>query len=367
MSLEIKNLQKVLKLTRAVRKATEKAIETGLDRTLNIELEKLKRDMIKLLNEQSSKITVQVGDKYQDIKANKSDLELIKHLSGEDLEKLSPTKGYNSLIENKVSVISSKRLQKALMDEMSTKAKSPMSSAVNVRIPMGESDTLESHLARGTSYFNSALIVLLDENGKARVYKNPGIDLSKYVKIVCSNTPGNSERAQQVFNRHKTGERSGNRKDSTRTPRDYADYSLLSSGVQLIRDKFIDLTPAIEMMKNGEYAEAEDHISKIVKESDAVELLQRIRDLKLGNKLSKTSEAYRNMVVLIKGLRLKKHVKKGRTYYELITSADSALKDTKDFETRLKNEIKVWKIDGRYKWAAKLIKSYLKEVDKLMG
>jgi hypothetical protein len=233
---------------------------------------------------------------------------------------------------------------------------------------MSESDTLESHLARGTKYFNSAMFVLTDENGRARYYVNPGVDLTPYVKIVCSNTTGNSERAQQVFNRHKTGERSGNRKESTRTPKDHADYTLLNEAIPIIKDKFIDITDAMEAMKYGDYDEAKSILLKksARNKQELHELLGQLDKYKEGKELATSTQTYRNVVEMLKNLKLSKQVKKNRTYYTLTTKYDQEITDTAGFEDRLTKAIQLWKIDGNQKWVQQLVKKNMSLIKKLL-
>lgn len=367
--VEVKNLNKALKIIKELRvEIEENIIATGLDKTVTIELKQLKTEMLYIINTGAkSKITLQKDDFFEELKIAKVDVEMIKFLRNVDLENVSQTKGYNSLVQGGVSVVSSKRLKKAVSDMLGAKPTSPMSSGVNVRIPMSESATLESHLSRATKYFNSALFVLVDERGISRYYFNPGIDLSKYVKVVCSNTPGNSERAQQVFDRHKTGARPGNRQDSKRTPNDYADYSLLQSGLELVKDKFVDLTEVIEKLKYGEYEEAKYILTgKRTMSPNLEEVLNKIELYKKGKQLAPSTKAYRNVVEILKNLELKKTKQKGRTYYTLVTRFDPNAEGTSEVQETLAKQVKLWKISSKDKWVETLVKKKLKIIQKLM-
>lgn len=370
-SLEIKNLGKVLDSFKKLKEEiAEEIISKGLDNTLNEELKILKKDLLKILNT-SGKTRVRVSrgaTGFEDITLDRANNEMIKALTDADLQKSLKVGNYEAMIQNKVAVTSSKRLKQAQVDKLSSIPQHKMASGLDVVIPMRESDTLESHLAQATKYFNSALFVIFDENGRAKYYKNPGIDLSKHVKIVCSNTTGNSERSQQVFDRNKTGKRIGNRQDSTRAPKDYAMYSLKSEAFDIIKNHCLDLTEVVESMKYGDYDKAVDIVSgKPLRNESVTDLLDRVNKFKEGRELLSSTESYRNLIELIKNLKLKKTSKKDRTYYTLITKYDENIKDPIKFEEAVQREILVWKIDGSHRWVEKLLKEQIKRINKLIG
>lgn len=371
IKISVKNLEKVENLFKNLSENVKpEVIDKSLDETLKKDIANFKLKLLKTLNsEMTSKVSIQAEPgKTEEVMFKKSDQEIIKHLTGVDLQAVSKTRDYNTLADKGLVVVSKKTLQKADLDNMSGPPTSKMSSGVNLRLPMSQADTFESQYARALDYFNNAMFVIIDNNGKTRYLKNPGVDLTQYVKIVCSNKAGDSERSRQVFDRHRYGTRPDNRLSSGKQ-QDFADWSILKDGLDVINKKFIDISDIVEKVKNAEYSEAQDRLrsltNKIATNTD-IGLAEKIDELKQGKKLDPTVESYNNVVKLVKNLKLEKTIRKDRTFYTLVSYYDENTKDYEKFQDRLVSELKMWKVSNEKKWVGVIVKSIVALTKKLL-
>lgn len=322
-------------------------VDKALDAPLSIDLAKLKQRLLNILNnEQKSKVEVKnqgLGDSQINIK--KSDEEIIKHLTGVDVSKVSKTKDYNSLADGKVAVISNKTIRGAMNQRTSTSLSGvKMPSGVNLRMRMDEIDTFNGQQAKAQTYFNQSIYVFVDVSGKANYYKNPGIDMTQYVKVVCSRDTGDTNASQK---RWETG--TGNR--------GFADWTLLTEGVDRIKRDFVNVTDVVDKVKEGEYDEASRVLNKVTKNASASEISSKIDDLKTGKSLGPTVNSYNNVVKLIKNLRIEKSVKKDSVSYTLVSTYDETTKDFQNFQDKLREEANLWQISNEKSWINSVVQA----------
>lgn len=352
------NADKVAKLLENIKKSLKpEVIDKGLDVALAKDLAEFKQRMLTVLNKEiKSKVTVQSQTMdEQEVSLPKSDEELIKHLTGVDLTRVSKTKEFNSLADGKVAVVANKSIGKGTIDTLNGNPTSPMSSGVNLRIPMNPGDTFESQYNQALNYYNNAMFVFVDNNGSANYYMNPGRDISRFVKVVCSKEAGNTEKSNERWEKH-------------RDKRDYADWTLLASGVSEIKRDFVSINDVIDKIKDGQYEEAKSILSKVSQRSTRTnELLEKIDNLKERKNLTPSVEAYNNSIKLIRNLKLEKTVKKDRTFYTLVSSYDETAEDYQNFQEKLIQDIKLWKITNEKKWISIIIQTILNLVRKNLG
>lgn len=357
IKLTVKNLENVTKLFDSMKKNIKpEVIDKSLDKILAEDLAKLKLKLLNTINNEiKSKVTVQKDDgNVEDIKVKKSDQEMVKHLTGVDLDKLTKTKDFNTLADGKVAIVSNKTLQKATIDRMNGGPTSKMSSGVNLRLPMSDSDTFDNQYAQAVDYYNKAIFVFVDNNGRANYYQNPGIDMTPYIKVVCSKETGPTDKSKARWDKH-------------RDKRGYADWTLLNDGLERVKKDFINLTDVLDKMKDGDYDEARGVLNKVSQKASSVgNISDKLNDLKDNKKLDTSVEAYNNIVKLLRNLQLQKTVRKDRTYYTLISNYDENMQDYQKFQERLKQEVKLWKITNEQRWVDTLLKSILKLAQKLL-
>jgi len=357
MSLKISvDYEKALEsITKFKEKLKPEVVDKALDVPFTLDLAELKTKLLSMLNnEQKSKVEVKdqaLGETQINIK--KSDEEIIKHLTGVDLSKVSKTKDYNSLADGNVAVVSNKTMRSTLSQRTSTSLSGvKMPSGVNLRIPMDQLDSFESQQSKALNYYNNAIFVIVDTSGKANYYKNPGIDMSQYVKVQCSTDAGDTEKSRKRW-------------DSGTSNRGFADWTILSEGMDRVKRDFVNMTDVMDKLKEGEYEEAKHILSRVsTKNTDASEIFNKIDDLKEKKSLAPSVEAYNNIVKLIKNLKLVKTVKENSVIYTLASTYDETAKDYGNFQDKIKEEANLWQISNEQKWIKSLIQSIVNLAEK---
>lgn len=344
----IRGLEETDELVSKIVKAIKsEIIDNSLDSPLGMDLNDLKSRLLKaIVTELRSPVTIQTPDiKEEKIEVKKSDQEMIKHITGVDVANLQKTKDYSTLADGKLVIVSKKGPDKTAVDNSLGPKPSKRSSGVNLRLPMSPADTFENQYAQALDYFNKSVFAIADNNGNMDYYMNPGIDLTQYVKVVCSTEVGDTEKAHKRW-------------DNTASKRGFADWTLLKSGLDIVKDRFIKLNNVVDKMKEGDYDSATETLSKLSSKSTATtNIAEKIDNLKKGDKLSPTVDSYNNSVKLVKNLKLEKSVKKDRTFYTLVSKYDEASKEYHNFEQKLKQEVRMMKLTKQQKYVSTLVKS----------
>lgn len=348
IKISIKGLEDTDKLINSLTKTIKsQIIDYSLDSELSKDLDSLKINLLNAITKDiKSPVPIQTPEATeQQISIKKSDQEMIKHLTGVDLNKLNKTKDYNTLADGKLAVVNNKALRKSTIDKASNNPTNKMSSGVNLRLPMTETDTFENQYSKALNYYNNAMFVFTDNNGKANYYVNPGIDLSQYVKVVCSSEPGE-------------GKVSTDRWDRLYTLGRHADWTLLRSGLDIVKRSFINITDVVDNMKEGEFDTASGVLNKVGQKSNSItNYTEKISDLKNNTNLDPSVNSYNNAVKLVKNLKLKKSIKKDRTFYTLVSNYDPDSKDYLNFQEKLTRETKMWKLTKQQNYVNTLLKA----------
>lgn len=322
-------------------------IDWSLDPELGKDLDALKKNLLNAITKEiASPVPIQTPEITEEqVVVKKSDQEMIKHLTGVDLTKLNKTKDYNTLADGKLAIVNNKSLRKSTIDKNNGNPPSKMSAGVNLRLPMSEADTFENQYSQALNYYNNAMFVFTDNNGKANYYVNPGIDLTPYVKVVCSSEPGD-------------GKISTDRWDRLNALGRHADWTLLRSGLDVVKQSFINMTDVVDKMKEGEFDIATGVLNKITQKSTSTtSYTEKISDLKNSNNLDPSVNSYNNAVKLIRNLKLEKSIKKDRTFYTLVSNYDPNSKDYLNFQEKLTRETKMWKLTKQQNHVNTLLKA----------
>lgn len=342
-------------------------IESELDPVVDDGIDDLKKELLDIVNNQIQ-TTIPAVESQKDLTKDvvsipKSDTELFKQLLDIDISKVKTLRDYTSMVDSGITLISNR---KQMMERGLKPDTSPMSSGVNLRLPMSEYDTFDSQHNAALKYFNNSTFVI-EENGKMKYYMNPGIDLSAYIKVVCSNTPGNSDRAQEVFERYKSGKRKGNRKDSKRSKKDYADWTILNEGLDIVKSKFIPLNEIFDDIKRGDYSAASDNLKfRNIEQAKAEKLQEEINNLKDGKSLKPTTQVYSNLIAIIQSIKVRKVIRDYTSTYTLFTNLPSQTGDEEeDFLDTIKQQIFLWKISNEQKWIEAVVRGIEKAVQNL--
>lgn len=321
-------------------------IDKALDSELSKDLQVLKANlMTTITKDMISPVPVQTTDAGEEqVPIKKSDQEMIKHLTGVDLSKLNKTKNFNTLADGKLAVVQNK--VKAKIDKSTGEPTSKMSSGVNLRLPMSQGDSFENQYSKALNYYNNAMFVFPDNNGRLEYYLNPGMDLTPFIKVVCSTEPGDGKNPNDRWDR------------ISKNGTDHADWTLLSKGLDTVKQRFINITDVVDKMKEGDFDTASGVLQSIGQKSQSVgTYTEKIEDLKKDNKLDPSVSSYNNAVKLIRNLRLEKSTKKDRTFYTLVSTYDPDSKDYQDLQEKLIHEVKMWKLANQQKYIATMIKA----------
>lgn len=356
--MEIKLTEKGLidteKLITDIRKTIKnKVIDVALDSELNKDLQALKAKlMTTIAKEIISPVPIQTVDAVEEqVPVKKSDQEMIQHLTGVDLNKLNKTKDFNTLADGKLAIVKNK--VKAKIDKATGEPTSKMSAGVNLRLPMSAGDTFENQQSKALNYYNNAMFVFPDNNGVTNYYLNPGMDLSQYVKVVCSTEAGDGKVSTDRWDR------------IAKHGSEHADWTLLRSGLDVVKQSFINITDVVDKMKEGEFDTASGVLQKVGQKAQSIGTFnEKIDDLKKDKKLDPSVSSYNNAVKLIKNLKLEKSIRKDRTFYTLVSTYDADSKDYQNFQQKLMHEVKMWKLGKQQNYVAIMIKAI---ITKLRG
>jgi len=329
-------------------------IDVALDSELNKDLQTLKANlMTTITKELVSPVPVQTTDAGEEqVPVKKSDQEMIKHLTGVDLSKINKTKDFNTLADGKLAVVQNK--VKTKIDKSTGDSTSKMSAGVNLRLPMSQGDTFENQYSRALNYYNNAMFVFTDSNNRTNYYLNPGMDLTPYIKVVCSTEAGDGKPSTDRWDR------------ISKNGTDHADWTLLRSGLDVVKQSFINITDVVDKMKEGDFDTASGVLQKVGQKSQSVgTYTEKIDNLKNDTKLDPTVSSYNNAVKLIRNLKLEKSIKKDRTFYTLVSTYDADSKDYQDFQQKLMSEVKMWKLANQQKYVATMIKAIVTKLRSL--
>jgi hypothetical protein len=306
-------------------------IENGIDAALEKDLEKYKKELLWAINsrnpnvrEQDKQILTEEGLEPTVI-LPKSDEDILKKLTGIDISKIRGTKDYTSSVESNVVVSNDFRLK--------------------LRLPLSPFETFEENYEKAKQFFNKSIFVFGTGAGRTKYLYNPGIDISQYVKVVCSTDVGDTGRSRQVFESYK---------DSNNRPRQasseigrYAEWSLKQEGVQRILQSnsgFIDLTEVINKIKEGNLQDAELLLRDKKLGNKGEELTQKLDDIKKEVNLNPDMEAYAKIVKLVGSMELDKKITPEKVIYSLVVDQpDGEVSRTfDDLYTYVLKDVSLW-------------------------
>lgn len=323
-----------------------KVILNGLDESLSESVEELKKELSYIINEKipsvdATKTSSTLG--LPELNMPKSDQELLRHFTGVDIDKIRNTKDYTSGIESNVVVSDNYRIR--------------------LRLPIGPYESVEENYARAVKFFNESVMVFKDSHGNMQYYVNPGIDISQHVKIVCSRDNGVTVKSADKFEKYKNSNNMTRQQNSDIGR--YAEWSLKQSGVAAIKGSFINITPAIESIKNGDYDEAMHILSGNKNGNKISSFIDKTYDLKNNNDLHPSTALYNDIIKLIRELKIIKKIDEDEVTYSLFTKYSG--NDDSNFFEEMDRKLVLWKIDNEQKWLKALMSAAEKVIEDYEG
>lgn len=330
----------------------------GLDERMSSDVISLKKELMNMVNQQTQQIAKPAPAATQEpnLSLTKSEEELVKHFTGLDAESIKKNKDFTKLVENKVAFV--RRDSNMLGNDPQP---SRMTPGISYRLDMSQYDTFESQHSKALDYFNNSIYVV-EEFGKRYFFVNPGgLDLSQFVKVVCTTDTGDTAKARDRFESYRNGRRSRNADTAG-----FADWTLRKEGIEFVKKNFVDLTDVIEKIQNGEESEAIASVNAKAGRSTALrEFQQKVEDIKDRKNLSPTTATYLNIIKLIKNIKLQKRISDNQAQYSLITSDPVSMSEQEEeFLERIKSHITMWEVTNQEKWVQSLIRKINKLVQK---
>lgn len=335
-----------LKITTDFRKFAKQfrkeVIEEGLDDSLSESISELKEYLLDYITD-TAKIDITDksninSDKIVD-NIPKSMETWIKQLTGADLTKFNSSNSFSELNGSKTVYVNNYTNTKAGFDYPSTRLK----------MSIGPNETFDQHFFQATNFFNSSTFIFRDSSGNLKVLMNPGIDLRRFVKVVCSTDTGKTSNSQRRFETHKIR-------------RSEAQWALTQKGVEYVQQNFVDLTPTIRELQKGEFDNAVSLLNIATSKSAQIRstLTDKISSVRSGTTVNNNVLAYNKIVEAIKGMTVKKRITQEKVTFSLVTPLEqlgfeSGAKEYADFFTYLETQLSLWKAFESQKWFSALV------------
>jgi hypothetical protein len=334
---------------------TKDIVQNGLDSILKKSLWKLRDSLLTAVNEvlrvaspeeaKKAADPTQVNSLYQPVvNPPKSEQEILKLLTGgkADLSKYNKAKDYTTLSETGIVFGQGSTGQ--------TKA-----NRINLRRDIEENETVSQQFAKANQFFKDAIFALPDTDGTIRYYKNPGLDISSFVKIKCSTMTGDGD--GQPF----TGMSPAQRFQRDRHTKGYATWTLRQKGVDFIRKSFIDLTDPIEAVKNGDLALASRLLDQkkyaVESNGDKTPSMKNEVDAAIsGITKDKATKAYLDAVTLIHNIQISKKLEDKSATYSLVSyDANESSSEETEFKSSLMRAVRAWVVSEENEWFSDLL------------
>jgi len=359
LKMEGKTNDLIFDIKKLKKEVRAQIVLAGLDERMSSDVISLKKELLNMVNrarlENKNPTTPETDEPKLTI--SQSESELIKHFTGLDVETIKKNKDFTKLVENKVAFV--RRDSNMLGNDPQP---SRMTPGISYRLDMSQYDTFESQQSKALDYFNNSIYVI-EEGSKRLFFVNPGgLDLSQFIKVVCTRDTGDSAAARERFEKY----RNGNGRQRNSDTAGFADWTLRKEGIEFIKKNFVDLTDVIDKIQNGEEDEAIASANMKTGRSTALSSFQeKVQEVKDRKDLPPTTEAYLNIIKLIKNIQLQKRINDQRAQYSLITS-DPASNDPQEeeFLEKIQSTISLWEISKQEKWVQALIRKINKLVQK---
>ena len=319
-------------------------IQNGLDSILKTDIKELKTTLRDYINRGIRNISETPAEsaKKGSINIPKSDEAILQQLTGLNIADINRTKNDISSVASSTCIV--RRDQKG-------------DPYVRLAIPVGVSDTIGDQFNKAKEFFNKALFVNNERSGHTQYLLNAGIDLTKYIKLVCTTDTGITEASTERL------------EDYKKRPNGLATWTLTQEGVKLITDAnkgFQDLTEAIDSIKKGN----NDTASKIlkiaaIKNTNQHEFINTMAaNLKKPENPTGTStfQEYQEVLKLINAIYIQKTMGETIAVYTAYTTTTMDETTNANLFTELQKMLRLWVLNHEEKW----VRKFLNKVKKLL-
>lgn len=336
----------------------QQIVLSGLDERLSSDVMQLRKELLNMVNQaQAENKPPTPKTDEPSLTITQSEAELVKHFTGLDVETIKKNKDFTKLVESKVAFV--RRDSNMLGNDPQP---SRMTPGISYRLDMSQYDTFESQQSKALDYFNNAIYVI-EEGNRRMFFVNPGgLDLTQFIKVVCTRETGDTPAARARFEKYRNGNNRHRNVDSA----GFADWTLRKEGIEFIKKNFVDLTDVVEKIQNGEEDEAIASANMKTGRSVALKDFQeKVQDIKGRKDLAPSTQTYLNVIRLIKNLKLQKRISDEQVQFSLVTS-DPASNDQQEeeFLEKIQSTISMWEISNQEKWVQTLIRKINKLIQK---
>jgi hypothetical protein len=369
----IKDFQNLERFREYVRK---EVVDEGLDQILDDSLAGLKNYFLDIINNEiriNGKVKSADGTSESNIDIPQSEAELLKFITakngkpGVDLNSFIKNKGkdYSTFLESKVVTVPPHR--------------------TSLRIPMAPFETFDEQLAKAKKFFGESIFVFTDSKGMPAYYLNPGINIDRFVKIVCSTDTGDTAKSRKKYEHYQTSNKM-TRQQNSEIGR-FSEWSVKKEGTDFIKNNFINISQVMNLLKEQKYSEAESLLNMGNVSADVAHVLSKIKDLKEGNNLTPGVQVYTELLSLVNTMAIEKkrnekqnmYVLTAKSSYEQTSGSETTLgsiaSTNKDegtekynaFYDNLQRQLSMWKITNEDHWFKALVDKTEKSLKKFEG
>jgi len=334
-------------------------IRNGLDKPIISSLAELKTELKFIINNEiritpDSEATAIVNTKnglgQTAINPPKSDSEILKYLTKgkTDLTKYNKAKDFSTLSETGVVFGQRSRGQ-------------DVANRVALRMEIGQTDSVEDQYFKARQFFQNAVFALPDSNGNIKYYANPGLDITQFVKIKCSTQTGAGDVEPEV------GMSPSRRFQKDKSTKGYADWTLKQDGINFVRSNFIDLTPSMDFIKDGDFNRATALLDVADKNNKLSDIKTQIVDIENTAILPQDMKNYAGTIELINSIQLSKKIDAESTLYSLVYSSSAGTEATDENSLKaILNSVRAWIVKEEGSWFKALVDKVTKLIKEFM-
>lgn len=349
MKAEMKNPPSIEKLINKLR--TD--VMTSVEKPVMNSLEEFKAILLSKIEETlpatEQKLNLNIPEEERPPVFPKGTEETLKEIFKVNLEKYRKTSDYTHSIESNVCTVDNNR--------------------VRLRLSIGPDEQFDENYQKAVKFFNNCIFAI-KINGQVRYIYNPGIDLSRFVKIVCSTYVGDTLKSRKVFNSYKE---SLNRPTENQSEYGrFATWSLKQEGLKQVlgaKGGLINVTSIIKDVQDGNTESALEKLKGIKSSPITKELENNIKNSQQSNSTGNGFKAYQDARKLIKSLEIKKTTKEGKVELAVQGQEPSGAAITYDYEilkNKVENLISTWNLVNERVWLEHIMKAIDKVIKEIM-
>lgn len=316
-------------------KEFEQTIDKSLDNIITKSLSDLRQELLDLVNKDIRNVpeTVKESAEKEQINIPKSDEEVLKYLTGIDIKdinaKINTKQWHSSSIDSNTVMVNFNKSGRPV---------------VRLKMPIGDSETIDTQYLKAKEFFNKALFVIPQRNGEVEYRLNAGEDLTRDIKIFCSTDRGITDDSKERFQQVSSGQ-------------GFAEWTLKIDRLEdfIKSSSAVNLTSVIKNIKNGNFEEA-TNILKSVSTSNKgkANILNNLADkttkLQANKDIPPETKLYLDTIQLINKVRIEKHVGEDTNIYSLISDSNLDVLELQKFLDTIHSNLNFWVIQHDQDW-----------------